>query len=193
MASTRSRILCKYGAHPAGSVVHDWPSKPQKNRITKESAMVADSLLQGIYLFKDMAADERAKFAQIAEVAAVPAGGRVFHAGEASTAMYLVKDGSIEISAQSAGGTTVHVATLAAGGHFGEMSFVDDAPRSATAEALENTHLFKFSYEKMRAVLGSNPVVSDKFYRSLTRFLSNRLRQTTSDLTFAREKNLRHF
>jgi PPM family protein phosphatase len=155
--------------------------------------VVSDSLLQGVYLFKDMQAEERAKFAQIADAVAVPAGGRIFHAGEASTAMYLIKDGSIEINAQSAGGETVNVATLAAGGHFGEMSLVDDAPRSATAEAIEATHLFKFSYDKMRALLAANPVISDKFYRSLTRFLSNRLRQTTSDLTFAREKNLRHF
>jgi CRP-like cAMP-binding protein len=155
--------------------------------------VVSDSLLQGVYLFKDMLPEERAKFAQIADTVAVPAGGRLFHAGEASTAMYLIKDGSIQINAQSTGGETVNVATLASGGHFGEMSLVDDAPRSATAEAIEATHLFKFSYDKMRALLTSNPVISDKFYRALTRFLSNRLRQTTSDLTFAREKNLRHF
>jgi CRP-like cAMP-binding protein len=155
--------------------------------------VVSDSLLQGVYLFKDMAADERAKFAKIADAVAVPAGGRVFHAGEASTAMYLIKDGSIEINAQSTGGETVNVATLAAGAHFGEMSLVDDAPRSATAEAIEATHLFRFDYDKMRTLLAADAVMSDKFYRSLTRFLGNRLRQTTSDLTFAREKNLRHF
>ncbi len=155
--------------------------------------MISDSLLQGVYLFKDLTTDERARFAKIAEAVAIPAGGRIFHAGEASTAMYLIKDGSVQISAQSVGGETVDVATLAAGGHFGEMSLVDDAPRSAAAEAIESTHLFKFSYENMRMLLAAETVISDKFYRSLARFLSNRLRQTTSDLTFAREKNLRHF
>ena len=32
-----------------------------------------------------------------------------------------------------------------------------------------------------------------KFYRSLALFLCGRLRLTTTDLSFAREKNLRHF
>lgn len=155
--------------------------------------MISDSLLQGVYLFKDMTAEERARFAKIAETVAVAAGGRIFHAGEASTAMYLIKDGSVQITAQSVGGETVDVATLATGGHFGEMSLVDDAPRSAAAEAIEATHLFKFGYNDMRALLAAENGISDKFYRSLTRFLCKRLRQTTSDLTFAREKNLRHF
>lgn len=155
--------------------------------------MISDSLLQGVYLFKDMTPEERARFAKIAETVAVAAGGRIFHAGEASTAMYLIKDGSVQISAQSVGGETVDVATLAAGGHFGEMSLVDDTPRSAAAGAIEATHLFKFSYNNMRTLLAAEVVISDKFYRSLSRFLSNRLRQTTIDLTFAREKNLRHF
>lgn len=115
--------------------------------------MISDSLLHGVYLFKDMTAEDRARFAKIAESVAVPAGGRIFHAGEASTAMYVVKDGSVQMTAQSAGVETVDVATLAIGGHFGKMSVVDDAPRSAAAEAMEATHLFKFGYDDMRAQL----------------------------------------
>jgi CRP/FNR family transcriptional regulator, cyclic AMP receptor protein len=155
--------------------------------------VISDSLLQGVYLFKDMTPEERARFAKIAEPVAVASGGRIFHTGEASTAMYLIKDGSVQISAQSVGGESVDVATLASGAHFGEMSLIDHAPRSAAAEALEATHLFKFGYDHMHSLLIAELAISDKFYRALTRFLSNRLRQTTSDLTFAREKNLRHF
>ncbi len=155
--------------------------------------MISDSLLQGVYLFKDMTADERAKFAKLAEVVSVTPGARVFRAGEAATAMFLIKDGSVQINAQTGNGETVNVATLATGAHFGEMGLVDDAPRSASAEALEVTHVFKFDYSKMQALLASDAVMSDKFFRSLSHFLCNRLRQTTSDMTFAREKNLRHF
>jgi CRP-like cAMP-binding protein len=73
------------------------------------------------------------------------------------------------------------------------LSLIDNAPRSATAEAIEAPHLFKFSCEHMRVLLAQGGAILDKFHRSLTRFPGNRLRQTTSDLTFAREKNLRHF
>jgi CRP-like cAMP-binding protein len=155
--------------------------------------MISGSLLQGVYLFKDMTADERARFAKLAEVVSVAPGGRVFRAGEGATAMFLVKDGSVQINAATDSGGTVNVATLASGAHFGEMGLVDDQPRSASAEALELTHLFKFDYSKMQALLASDAAMSDKFFRALSHFLCNRLRQTTSDMTFAREKNLRHF
>ena len=45
----------------------------------------------------------------------------------------------------------------------------------------------------IRALLDRSPPIASTFYHALAHFLSNRLRQTTTDLTFAREKNLRYF
>ena len=53
--------------------------------------------------------------------------------------------------------------------------------------------MFRFDYAKITALLDRSPEIAAKFYRSLSRFLSNRLRQTTTDMSYAREKNLRHF
>ena len=50
-----------------------------------------------------------------------------------------------------------------------------------------------FDYDKVKSLLDRPPAMASKFYRSLARFLSNRLRQTTTDMGYAREKNLRHF
>jgi CRP-like cAMP-binding protein len=73
------------------------------------------------------------------------------------------------------------------------MALIDGAKRSATAETLEPTSLFRFDYAKIGAVLDKSPAIAAKLYRALARFLSNRLRQTTTDMSFAREKNLRYF
>ena len=70
---------------------------------------------------------------------------------------------------------------------------IDGAKRSASAETLEATTIFRFDYSKIQSVLNGSPPIASKFYRALARFLSNRLRQTTTDMSFAREKNLRHF
>ncbi len=85
------------------------------------------------------------------------------------------------------------MATLGSGSHFGEMALIDGAKRSARAETLEPTHMFRFDYDKVTALLDRSPATAAKLYRSMARFLSNRLRQTTTDMSFAREKNLRHF
>jgi CRP-like cAMP-binding protein len=155
--------------------------------------MISDALLEGVYLFADMTAEERAQLAQVATTLSARAGSEIFRAGDAATAMYLIKDGSVRISTIAAGGEKIEVAVLGSGSHFGEMSLADGANRSATVEAIEPTSLYCFDYAKIDAALTRWPVIGTKFYRALTRFLSHRLRQTTTDMSFAREKNLRYF
>jgi CRP-like cAMP-binding protein len=155
--------------------------------------MISDALLQSVYLFSELTPDERAQLAKIAEPMTLAGGVPVFCSGDAASALYLVKDGSVRISTISAGGETVNVATLASGAHFGEMGLLDGARRSATVETLEPTSLFRFDYGRIRAALEASPPMAARVYRSFAQFLSHRLRQTTTDMSFAREKNLRHF
>ena len=155
--------------------------------------MISDSLLQGVYLFADLSADERASLAKIAEEMTLPAGFPIFNTGDAATALYLIKDGSVRVAVTSSGGKPIDVATLGSGSHFGEMALIDGAKRSASAVTLEPTSMFRFDYDKVTALLDRSPATAAKLYRSLARFLSNRLRQTTTDMSYAREKNLRHF
>ena len=155
--------------------------------------MISDSLLQGVYLFTDLNPDERASLARIAEAMTLPAGFPIFRAGDPATALYLIENGSVRLAVTSSGGKTVEVATLGSGSHFGEMALIDGAKRSATAETLEATSMFRFDYDKVTVLLDRSPATAAKLYRALARFLSNRLRQTTTDMSYAREKNLRHF
>ena len=155
--------------------------------------MISDSLLQGVYLFTDLNPDERASLARIAEAMTLPAGFPIFRAGDPATALYLIENGSVRLAVTSSGGKTVEVATLGSGSHFGEMALIDGAKRSATAVTLEATSMFRFDYDKVTVLLDQSPATAAKLYRALARFLSNRLRQTTTDMSYAREKNLRHF
>jgi CRP-like cAMP-binding protein len=155
--------------------------------------MISDSMLQSVYLFTDLTADERASLGKIAEAMTLPAGFPIFRAGDPATALYLIENGSVRVQVTASTGKTIDVATLGSGSHFGEMALIDGAKRSATAETLEPTSVFRFDYAKITALLDRSPPMAAKLYRSLARFLSNRLRQTTTDMSFAREKNLRYF
>jgi CRP/FNR family transcriptional regulator, cyclic AMP receptor protein len=155
--------------------------------------MISDSLLQGVYLFTDLSADERSSLARIAEEMSLAAGAPIFSSGDAATALYLIKDGSVRLAVTSSSGKSIDVATLGSGSHFGEMALIDGAKRSATAVTLEPTSMVRFDYDKVTSLLERHPETAAKLYRSLARFLCNRLRQTTTDMSYAREKNLRHF
>lgn len=51
---------------------------------------------------------------------------------------FIIESGKVEVTKERAGGTA-HIAFLEKGAAFGEMSMVDDMPRSATVTALEPT------------------------------------------------------
>jgi CRP-like cAMP-binding protein len=155
--------------------------------------MINDALLKGVYLFADLDASQRAEVAKLADAVKLPAEFTIFAAGDRATALFLIQDGTVRITTTSPGAQTIDIATLGPGSHFGEMALVDDAPRSATVRTLEPTSLFRFDYDRMRALLDRSTPIAGIFYHALAHFLSTRLRQTTTDMTFAREKNLRYF
>jgi CRP-like cAMP-binding protein len=155
--------------------------------------MISDALLKSVYLFADLDGGEREAFGEIAEAMTLPAGYTIFATGDPATALFLIQDGTVRIMTSSPEAKTIDIATLGSGSHFGEMALLDGARRSATAQTLEPTRVFRFEYDKIRGLLDREPKIAGEFYRSLARFLSNRLRQTTTDMSYAREKNIRYF
>lgn len=151
------------------------------------------ALLQNVYLFKGMDPKEIAAVSEIGKVQSFQAGDTVFIKGEAATALYLIKFGSVTIQQTTKAGDNLVVSTLGTGSHFGEMPFIDGQPRSATASAAEATELVAIPYDKLKMFLNQNKEAATKFYKELSAFLCGRLRATTTDLNFAREKNLSHF
>lgn len=151
------------------------------------------TLLQNVYLFKTLTPDELGAVSEISKSQTFSAGDSIFLRGEPATAMYLIKFGSIKISQTTKSGDNLNVATLGTGSHFGEMPFVDGEARSATASASEQCELVLVPYDRLKQLLEKHPAMATKFYRELSHFLCGRLRATTSDLGFAREKNLSHF
>ena len=149
-------------------------------------------LLQSAYLFKTFNGMELDGISALGTSRTYHDGDQIFSKGEAATAVYFIKYGSVRIQQSMSNGDAVDIAILSTGSHFGEMSFVDGEVRSATAVALEHTELIEVPYERLKTFLAEHPAASLKFYQELSHYLCARLRVTTSDLSFAREKNLFH-
>jgi CRP-like cAMP-binding protein len=103
----------------------------------------------------------------------------------------VLKYGSVRITHHSSDDGDVVVSVIGTGGHFGEMPFVDGGTRSEAAVVAEKTELIKIDYKKLNAYLSTSDSVGVKFYRAIATFLCGRLRITTNNLTFARQKNLK--
>lgn len=69
------------------------------------------------------------------------AGEVIFRQGYPSDNAYVVESGKVEIFHEEADGSETHITMLGAGQMFGEYGVLDDAPRSASARAVEETVL----------------------------------------------------
>jgi CRP/FNR family cyclic AMP-dependent transcriptional regulator len=105
----------------------------------------------------------------------VSRGTVLIHEGKPFDAIYFVLDGTLGVSVAALGGR--EIAQLKCGEIVGEMSFVDSRPPSATVKALEDSVVLSVSRARMEAKLEQVEFAA-RFYRALSVFLADRLRNT---------------
>jgi CRP-like cAMP-binding protein len=74
------------------------------------------------------------------------------------------------------------VYTLKPGMLFGEVSLIDEKPRSATVSAVEDSTVVVLPAERVRAMIESDPVVGVTVMRNLARVLCARVRAANQQL-----------
>jgi CRP-like cAMP-binding protein len=74
----------------------------------------------------------------------VPKGSLIFRQGDAGDQMFLIGNGRVRLFLETEGHQK-EVGVLGPGDFFGELSLMRDAPRTATAEAIEDTTLLPIS------------------------------------------------
>lgn len=154
---------------------------------------MSQNLLKNVYLFKGLSDDELKLISDAGQAATINPGDDIFTQSDAAKALYVIRFGSVKIHQKSSSGENIEVANLGSGSHFGEMAFVDGEPRSASATAIEKSEIVVLHYDKLSGILSAHSNIAISLYKELAHFLCGRLRVTTNDLSFAREKNLSHF
>lgn len=99
----------------------------------------------------------------------------LFVEGDPGDRMYIVRSGKVRILKRE-GGQMNTLAEFGPGGFFGEMSLLDNSPRSATVQACEDTELAVVDQPSLTKTLQSQP----SWLSALLRVLTVRLRETTA-------------
>ncbi len=115
------------------------------------------SLLSDISFFQLLDDDERAVLAKHIDQRYYPAGTTIFREDEAGGAMYVIRSGQVELWLFDEDKTRVTLGTLGEGEFFGELSLLDEEPRSATATALVDTDLLTIDREDLRLLFAQKP------------------------------------
>jgi uncharacterized membrane protein len=95
-------------------------------------------MLAGVPLFSLLHDEERAELAERLERIEAPAGKTMFLRGDPGNAMYIVRSGSVEIFFKNDTGEKIVLETATPGHFFGEISLLDEGPRTASAVVKEN-------------------------------------------------------
>lgn len=103
------------------------------------------------------------------------AGQPIFEEGEVGTEMYVIQSGTVEVIKRSRRGEDKLLATLEKGDFFGEMSILEDVPRTASARAKSDVELVRINQSTFDEMLRHNAEIAVRMLRKLSR----RLRETT--------------
>ena len=108
---------------------------------------------------------------------AVPKGTILFRDGDSGDQMYIIQAGKVKIS-KKIGNEEKTLATLPAGEFFGEMSILNNKPRSATAEVVEDSKLLVIDPKTFESMLRGNAEIAIRIIKKL----SQRLQETDNKL-----------
>jgi len=109
---------------------------------------------------------------QQAENASLSAGSVLMEEGSPGGSLYVVLEGEFEITKRS-GQQDVVLAVRGAGEVLGEMSLLDNAPRSATVRAIKDSRLLKIDQSAFQRLLSSSPSATLSILHTVTSRLRN--------------------
>jgi CRP/FNR family transcriptional regulator, cyclic AMP receptor protein len=100
-----------------------------------------------------------------------PRGRTIVAEGEPSQSLYILLSGRAKVQRSDSEGKEVILAVIGPGEFFGEMSLIDDAPRSASVITLESSDFMAINKDGFKAMLMQNTDIGMQVMRGLVRRL----------------------
>lgn len=119
--------------------------------------------------------DEENAFQEVMATITLADGEVLFERGDPGDAFYVIESGRIRIFTHDEEGNELTLNTLGAGEAFGELSLVDDRPRSASAAASGSVTLRRLLRDDFLSRVHTSRVLTDR----VIRLLSERTRHMT--------------
>lgn len=143
--------------------------------------------LKHLALFGGVSEEALEQFSQLADRVEISPGELVYREGDVARKLYIVASGRVEVTKKCL--DTDHekeLTTLGQGDFFGEMSFVDMQPRSASVRSIDQTVLWVWPYTSLSGMYRRDGKAYTILVMNIARELSRRLRR--ADRMLAKEE-----
>ncbi len=142
------------------------------------AAATPDISLDEITLLADLSEEDWGRVLKLVETRQFRSGENLIKVGDKDDSFYILTSGEVEVVIDGVDGETV-LATISEGSVFGEISFFDRAPRSATIRARVQGSAVRVTRENFETLAAWEPAIARQLLFDLGRILSMRLRWTT--------------
>lgn len=148
---------------------------PKPNEMSFADDLTA--IIRQVPLFARLQDDDVAQLAALAHPKTFPKDHLLFERGDEGSEFLIVTHGRLKLILLNEDGRELTLTILGPYQSFGEVSLLDDAPRSASAVALSELRVLSISKRDFRGLLEKNPRVS----LGLLTAMGRRLRDLTED------------
>ena len=135
------------------------------------SSAVSTTVLKSVPMFSGFSPDQLRALVTMIMRRAAPRGTAVLREGGPADCLYVVVSGRLKVLMGEADGKETILSIIGPGEFFGEMSLIDDNPRSATVIAIEACELLALTRRDFRKCLVENSNLAMAVMRVLVRRL----------------------
>jgi CRP-like cAMP-binding protein len=125
--------------------------------------MVDHQLLQEIEFFGLHDEEDRKSLARVLDLVQLTDGARLFERGDRGGELYIVYSGRVEISIRDFAGEKIVLTVGEREDLFGELSLLDNRPRTASATALEDTTRIVLNRETFSCSFRRGPTLGARY------------------------------
>jgi CRP-like cAMP-binding protein len=133
--------------------------------------METANFLRTVPLFSKLEDAELLRFTDLTREKTYPKGSVIVFEDDPGDSLFVVRQGRVKVVLIGEDGREVILTVLGVGEHFGELSLIDDQPRSAHVIAMEDTNLLVLRRDDFRRRVESNPAVAWALLAELARRL----------------------
>ena len=146
--------------------------------ISSGDTSIIVKILKQLELFKGLNEADHAEIIKRMTMEYFPKSHVIFREGDAGDCFYAIKRGMVRIFHEAAGqNPEAEVAMHSDGDYFGEMALIEDKPRNATAQTMEESEIFKLNKADFIKLVSSDPNMASRISSEFLRRLKSNIRE----------------
>jgi CRP-like cAMP-binding protein len=152
----------------------------------KRKPTTVEEMLLKIPVFENLKPRELRQVSGIVHRRQYVAGEYVFFQNDPGLGMYVIEQGEVSVGLVGNDGSKKELALLKDGDFFGELSLLDESPRSASVIAVTDTNLIGFFRPDLFEIMEKAPSTGLKIVLKVAEMIGERLRNTNQELSKVR-------